>query len=266
MVHKKILTNCHMEGYGETYHCCSYEVAVFSSRSPEHGSSNGDSAALFCMDGNSGVFVVADGMGGLPNAERASAIVVEALEDSLLQSAPAESFREALLNGIDIANQRINRLGAGSTLAAMEIKDNMMRSYHIGDAVILVTGQRGRIKLQTIPHSPVGYAVEAGFLDENEAMHHEERHLLLNMLGSSQMRIEIGPPLKLARHDTILLSSDGLFDNLRVEEIVDVIRKGALHEAMEQLIRGCQERMSATDSAQPCKPDDLTLILLRRGA
>lgn len=266
MVHKKILINCHMEGYGETYNCCSYEVAVFSSRSPDHGHGNGDSAALFCMDGNSGVFVVADGMGGLSNAQQASAIVVEALEDSLTQSAQTETFREALLDGIDNANHRITRLGAGSTLAVVEINDNVLRSYHIGDAAILVTGQRGRLKLQTVPHSPVGYAVEAGFLNEAEAMHHEERHLLLNMLGSDEMRIEIGPRLKLARRDTVLLASDGLFDNLCIEEIVAVIRKGALHQAMEQLIRSCQERMSTTDSTQPSKPDDLTLILLRRSA
>ncbi len=253
-----------MEGYGEIYNCCSYEVAFFSSRSPDHSDNNGDSAALFCMNGNSGVFVVADGMGGLSNADRASAIVIEALEDTLIQSTAAENFREALLDGIDNANRRIIRLGAGSTLAAVEINDNVLRSYHIGDAAILVTGQRGRIKLQTTPHSPVGYAVEAGFLNEAEAMHHEERHLLLNMLGSNEMRIEIGPPLKLARRDTVLLASDGLFDNLHIEEIVAMIRKGALRQAMEQLIRSCQKRMNTTDSTHPSKPDDLTLILLRR--
>lgn len=264
MVHKRILTNCHMEGYGETYNCCSYEVAVYSSRSPAHEETNGDSAALFCMDGNAGIFAVADGMGGLSNADRASAIVIEALEEALTNNPSATSFREAVLDGIDDANRRIIELGAGSTLAAVEINDNTLRSYHVGDAAILVTGQRGKIKLQTIPHSPVGYAVEAGFLDESEAMHHEERHLLLNMLGSNDMRIEIGPALSLARHDTVLLGSDGLFDNLHIEEIVAIIRKGALAHAMKNLISRCQERMNTTDTGQPSKPDDLTLILIRR--
>lgn len=266
MVHKKILTNCHMEGYGETYNCCSYEIAVYSSRSPAHDSANGDSAALFCMDGNAGIFAVADGMGGLSNADRASAMVIESLDDALTRATPEGGFREAVLNGIDDANRRIIRLGAGSTLAAVEINDNTLRSYHVGDAAILVTGQRGRIKLQTIPHSPVGYAVEAGFLDEDEAMHHEERHLLLNMLGSSDMRIEIGPTLALARRDTVLLGSDGLFDNLHIDEIVAIIRKGALSTVMEQLVTCCRQRMNTTRPGRPSKPDDLTLILIRRGA
>ncbi|HFD92559.1 MAG TPA: serine/threonine protein phosphatase [Gammaproteobacteria bacterium] len=264
MVNKRIFTNCHMDGYGETHRCCSCEVAIFSSRAPDGDRINGDSAALFCMEGNAGVFVVADGMGGLSHADRASATVVRAIENALMENTAAPTFREAMLNGIEEANRRVRQLGAGSTLAAVEINDNTLRSYHIGDAAILVTGQRGRIKLQTISHSPVGYAVEAGFLDEEEAMHHEDRHLLLNMLGSSDMRIEIGPPIPLARRDTVLLASDGLFDNLHVAEIVDIIRKGPIGSAMEGLVRACRARMHTQDEDQPSKPDDLTLILLRR--
>lgn len=266
MVNKRIFTNCHMEGQGETHRCCAYEVAVFSTRAPHCAHVNGDSAALFCMEDNAGVFVVADGMGGLSHADKASATVVHAIADALVEDSAATSFREAVLNGIDEANRRVSQLGAGSTVAAVEINDNELRSYHIGDAAILVTGQRGRIKLQTVSHSPVGYAVEAGLLDETEAMHHEERHLLLNMLGSNDMRIEIGPPLRLARHDTVLLGSDGLFDNLHVAEIVDIIRKGSLEAAMEGLVRVCHSRMHAPENGQPSKPDDLTLILVRRAA
>ena len=43
--------------------------------------------------------------------------------------------------------------------------------------MILTTGQRGRLRMQTVSHSPVGFAIEYGLLDESEAMHHEERHL-----------------------------------------------------------------------------------------
>ncbi len=57
-------------------------------------------------------------------------------------------------------------------------------------------------------------------------MHHEERHLVSNVVGTDDMRIELGPPLKLARYDTVLLASDGLLDNLYTDEIVELIRKG----------------------------------------
>ena len=75
---------------------------------------------------------------------------------------------------------------------------------------VLVTGGLGKIKLLTVSHSPVGMALESGLLDEAEAMHHEERHIVSNVVGSAGMRIEIGAKRKLAPRDTVLLASDGL--------------------------------------------------------
>ncbi|NIP97977.1 MAG: serine/threonine protein phosphatase, partial [Akkermansiaceae bacterium] len=125
-------------------------------------------------------------------------------------------------------------------------------------SVILVVGQRGKLKLQTVSHSPVGLAVEAGLLDEDEALHHHERHLILNAVGFAEMRIELGAPLPLARHDTVLLARDGLTDNLTLDEIVAGIRKGPLGEAVAALTSLARQRMLAEQPGSPCKPDDLT--------
>jgi len=133
----------------------------------------------------------------------------------------------------------------------------------VGDSMILVVGQRGKIKLQTVSHSPVGYAVESGLLDEAEAMHHEDRHLVSNMLGMTDMRIEVGSAIELAARDTLLLASDGLFDNLHVHEIVERIRKGPLAQVMQDLAAQCRGRMQAATDGQPSKPDDLTFVAFR---
>jgi len=129
--------------------------------------------------------------------------------------------------------------------------------------MILVTGQRGKIKLQSVPHSPVGYAVEAGMLDENEAVHHEERHLVSNVVGSTDMRIEIGPTIKLSKFDSLIVSSDGLFDNLYVDEIVEIARKGNIEKAGLQLQQKAQQRMLSPQKDLPCHADDLSFILFR---
>src|SRR5690606_2144872 len=109
-----------------------------------------------------------------------------------------------------------------------EIQNGVIRPYHVGDSAILLTGQRGKLKMQTIAHSPIGYAVEAGLMREEEAIHHEERHVISNVIGSDQMRIEIGPPVEMARRDTLVLASDGLLDNLLPSEIVGYVRSGPL--------------------------------------
>ena len=69
------------------------------------------------------------------------------------------------------------------TATVITIEGLHARSYQIGDSEAMIVGQRGLIKLQTLPHSPTGFAVEAGFLDEREALHHAERHLVSNFLA-----------------------------------------------------------------------------------
>ncbi|WP_455218759.1 PP2C family protein-serine/threonine phosphatase, partial [Kaarinaea lacus] len=198
---------------------------------------------------------------------QASKIIIESLQHAFADAAESEfGYREAMLNGIDEANNQIVSLGvgAGSTVAAVEVCNNVLRPYHAGDSMILVVGQKGKVKLQSIPHSPVGYAVESGFLDEEEAMHHDYRHVISNYIGCAEMRIEIGPAIKLARYDTVLIASDGLFDNIHLNEIIEIIRKNSLAKVSEQLVTLCSKRMRHEDPGHPSKPDDIAFVLFRR--
>ena len=154
-------------------------------------------------------------------------------------------LRTAIISGIEAANAAVLALGNGSatTLTVITIEGRLARSYQVGDSEAIVIGQRGRIKLQTTAHSPTGFAVEAGFLDEREALHHAERHLVSNFIGTTDMRIDIGAQVTMDRHDTILVASDGLMDNVHVDEIVDCVRKGPQHKAMDNVIELAAERM-----------------------
>jgi len=74
----------------------------------------------------------------------------------------------------------------------------------------------------------------------------------------------VGPNTDLGVRDTLLLGSDGLFDNLHREEIVALVRRGPLPEAGRALVGRVRERMAGADPGAPCKPDDLTFLLFRR--
>ncbi len=171
-----------------------------------------------------------------------------------------------MLNGIEAANDAVLALANGSatTLTVVTIEGLLARSYQIGDSEAIVVGQRGLIKLQTTAHSPTGFAVEAGFLDEREALHHEDRHLVSNFLGTSDMRIDVGAGVELSPRDTVLVASDGVTDNVHIAEIVEHIRKGALADALAALVKLAGERMTGDIAGQPSKPDDLSLILFRK--
>ena len=243
------------------------EVCVRSLRSPDKQTNNEDSAAIIQLDDDSLVLAVADGVGGSVAGREASNAAVRSLS-KVLTEPPDETpqARPTILEAVEEANKAVLGLarGAATTLVVAQLEATRLRSYHVGDSELLTVGQRGRIKQRVVPHSPTGFAVEAGLLDEHEAVQHEQRHVLFNVIGSQDMRVEVGPPLQLAVRDTVLLASDGLFDNLYIAEIVDTIRSGPLVAAADRLVERVQLRMQGADAAdQPCKPDDLTIVLFR---
>lgn len=243
------------------------EAAVLSAKKPEREGPNQDAAALLSLGSSAGVAVVSDGAGGHPGGAEAAAIAVNAVCDAVSAvGEDAHGLREAIINGFESADKAIAALGTGAaaTLAVVEIQGKTMRAYHAGDSMVLVTGQRGCIKWLTVPHSPVGYAVEAGLLDRGEALLHEDLHLVSNILGGQDMRIELGATLTLAERDTVVLASDGLSDNLHLDEIVERIRKGPLRRAADELAALGSKRMEAPREGAPSKPDDLTFIAIRR--
>jgi serine/threonine protein phosphatase PrpC len=242
-------------------------AVVFSTRSPMKSTPNEDSAALLATGPDCGVLAVADGLGGHAGGERASRLALEVLQERIQRSAGAsgDQLRPAILDGIEAANHVVQEMGTGSatTLALAEIQGHTVRTYHVGDSAVLLTGQRGKLKLQTIAHSPIGYAVEAGLIEEADAIHHEERHMISNVIGSSAMRIEIGPAVRMAPRDTLLLASDGLLDNLLPGEIIEFVRSGPLEESVGTLVATALKRMHTDGGTAPSKPDDLTIIAYR---
>ncbi len=242
-------------------------AVAYSAREPGKETGNEDSVAIIPYGPGAAVLVVADGAGGLPAGKRASLTAIATLAASLQTAMDKTTLlRTAILNGIEAANDAVRALANGSatTMTVITIEGLHARSYQIGDSEAMVVGQRGLIKLQTTAHSPTGFAVEAGFLDEREALHHEERHLVSNFLGTPDMRIDVGTMIELSPRDTVLVASDGLMDNVHVEEIVECIRKGPMLAAARCAVDLADRRMRKAEDGAPSKPDDLSLVLFRK--
>jgi serine/threonine protein phosphatase PrpC len=242
-------------------------VVAYSARAPDKSTPNEDTVAVIPYGPGAAVLVIADGAGGLPAGRRASRTAVMTLEASLQDSMQKTTLlRTAILNGIEAANLAVLALGTGAatTFTVVTIEGLLVRMYHIGDSEALVVGQRGVIKSQTMAHSPTGFAVEAGFLDHKDALHHEERHLVFNFLGTTDMRIDMGAEIIIRPRDTVLVASDGLTDNLHTHEITEMIRKGPLQDVLDALVSLVKRRMTVESTHQPSKPDDLSIILFRK--
>ncbi len=252
--------------------CVTTEVAgghaiAYTCRDPYKETDNEDTVALLPYGPAAAVFVVADGAGGLPAGKRASLTAVNTLAESLQVAMDKTTLlRTAILNGIEAANSAVLELANGSatTMTVITLEERLARSYQVGDSEAIVVGQRGLVKLQTTAHSPTGFAVEAGFLDQREALHHAERHIVSNFIGTTDMRIDVGAAVELDQNDTVLLASDGLMDNVHVDEIIEFVRKGPLSEALLSVVAQAEQRMKNARDGEPSKPDDLSLILFRK--
>jgi len=240
-------------------------AALFSTRSPDKDETKRNEDSFGLIQVSTGyVIAVADGMGGQPMGGEAADIAIKALQQSVATGG-ADDLRTAVLDGVESASAQVKGLGVGAatTLVVAHVQDRAVRSYHVGDSHLLVVGNRGKVRFQTTAHSPVGYAVKAGVLDEKGAMFHEDRHLVSNMIGSPEMHIDIGSMIRLQQRDTVVLGSDGLFDNLHLDEIVQITRKGPLKKAAETLRDLCLKRMQQANDTVPSKPDDMTFVLYR---
>jgi len=241
------------------------QAAIYTHCAPYKENANEDSMGLMHRNNGEGILALADGVGGERAGSMASREIIETLQNNFSAN-PGQELQGIILNSVDLANQAIldQGVGAATTIAALEVGKDTIRPYHVGDSDILLVGQRGKIKFQSIAHSPTGYAVEAGILDEDDAPGHEARHYVSNVVGSTEMRIDIGPILSMSRRDRLLIMSDGVSDNLLNQEIVDLIRSGPILKAADRLLQACQKRMREEDDQSPGKPDDLSFILYQR--
>ncbi len=212
--------------------------------------------------GTDGVLLaVADGCGGMPAGDRASAAAISAVAAAVDDATDAD-LTSAVLAGFDRANAAVAdlRLGAGSTLTVVLVHGGVARVFHAGDSPAAIVGQRGAVRFATLSHSLVGFGVEAGLITASEAHRHEDSGVVLNMLGFPEMFVHVGPPIELRPMDTVVVASDGLSDNLPIEQVSSVCRVGDAARALETLVDLAGRAMTDSSAGHA---DDLSIAIYR---
>ncbi len=237
-------------------------ILFFSKKSPITETCNEDAVGIFKTKEGI-VLAVADGAGGHPKGEEAASLVMSNIEKSLKTDGVTEAgHRYRIIDAIEKTNKELIATGVGArtTITICEIYDNKARGYQVGDSTLVICGQRGKLKYRSLAHSPVGYGVEAGLIDEKEALAHPDLHYISNLVGESDMKIEMGPEVELNPNDTIFLASDGIFDNFPPDEIIDLVRKGTIDGISTSLMDMINERIYQEAGS---KKDDISFILFK---
>lgn len=191
-------------------------------------------AELLTTDqGQIGLFVVADGMGGHNKGEVASRLATESFVGAFRQYLEEErqsqeklGFRRMIRRAFDQANKKVYSLskqdeiyrGMGTTMVVALSNQKKLIVANVGDSrLYFLRGEE--IRQITVDNSYVQELVEEGVLMPEQAKTHPDRSRITRAVGTEQeLKIdfyEIG----LQAGDKVLLCSDGLSDMLDEKEI-----------------------------------------------
>jgi len=195
----------------------------------------------YCYTRESGLFVLADGMGGHPEGEVAAQLALETLTALYQKEAkpvvqnPAQFLSNALLT----AHDRIKRHAADNglndaprtTLVAAVLQDRCATWVHCGDSRLYVI-RDGKLLMRTRDHSYLEQA-HAGSIKFELT----NRNILFTCLGSPTKPVfDIAGPFSLLEGDKLLLCSDGLWGSLSDAEIVRYLTEKSVAVAVAEMV------------------------------
>jgi len=179
----------------------------------------------YLIDEEMGLWVVADGMGGHACGEVASQIVVDLIHDKMINGS---SLQEAVSFSHDIvlvaADQRLGMPGMGSTVVATKFHDDHYEVAWVGDSRGYLW-EGGKLRQITRDHSYVQQMLDAGAISKNEAMVHPHRNVITQAIGANDLeQVDVGiSRVPMYKNQMLLLCSDGLTDEVKDEEIAEVL-------------------------------------------
>ncbi len=192
----------------------------------------------------SGLWVVADGMGGHEGGETASAIAVEVI---VKQVCGGISLQESILNAHHAIKQASREgkgpEGMGTTVVALSAIEDRYEIAWVGDCrAYLWDG--GHLQLLTRDHSYVQHLVDTGVISAGESDRHPYQDILLQALGAKDIPDVTVDRLTKDWHrsEQVLLCSDGLTKELDHQGISDILALDIDEQAkVERLINTALE-------------------------
>ncbi len=211
----------------------------------------------FLVDKETGIFVVADGMGGHAAGEVASLMAVETIHSILVgREDPDETrlvrdveeidesdrLRERLRYAMNQASISIRResesrpetRGMGTTVVVLVVEGDHAHLAHVGDSRAYLY-RNGRLVRLTRDHSVVQQEIDAGRLTPELARLVSRRHVLTQSVGFHGPVEPDTTTRILEPGDLFILCSDGLTDPLDDDSIAGIIANTAFELLADKL-------------------------------
>jgi serine/threonine protein phosphatase PrpC len=195
----------------------------------------------YCYTRESGLFVLADGMGGHPEGEVAAQLALQTISALYQKEARpiVADVTDFLATSLTAAHHQIIRYASEkgmldtprTTLVAAVVQAGSATWVHCGDSRLYVV-RDGELLTRTRDHS---------YLEQQSAgvirMDRINRNILFTCLGSPTKPVfDVTGPIVLQQGDKILLCSDGLWGSINDVDIVRHLSTQSVSDAVPDLV------------------------------
>lgn len=209
----------------------------------------------FLSKPQSGLWVVADGMGGHSAGDFASQTITEQADTVGVPSSAQDlqaRFMERLTHANNIIRNHAETLGGtiiGATLVALLVFEDSYACIWTGDSRIYLL-RDGALLQQTTDHTEVQELLDSGSITPEEAENWPRKNVITRAIGVTQepnCEVISGT---LQPGDVFLLCSDGLTEHLTDSEITQFLAMGSAQAICDNLIsetlaRGAKDNTTA---------------------
>ena len=198
------------------------------------------------------LFILADGMGGYNGGEVASKMAVEKAKTYIEKNfnknkESKEKIEQLLKDAVRYSNEEVYKKsvskkelqGMGTTLDICLIYNSKIYIAHIGDSRVYRI-RKDFIRKITRDDSYVQTLIEDGKITKEEAFNHPKKNMITKALGCTP---EVEPEIytkTFIKNDIILMTSDGLTNMVKEEEIKNIIKNDKENSA-ESLVQKANE-------------------------
>jgi PPM family protein phosphatase len=215
----------------------------------------------YCYTRDSGLFALADGMGGHPEGEVASQLALQTMAALFQRDAkpklddPLRFLHDAIIAGhhqlLRYATEKALMDTPRTTIVACVLQGNAAYWAHCGDSRLYLV-RDGKLIARTRDHS---YSELQETLSHVVPMAEKfNRNVLFTCLGSpGKPVVDTAGPMLLQAGDRLLLCSDGLWGSVSDAEIAQQLGVRALSDAVPELVEQALRYAGA-------KSDNVTII------
>ncbi len=209
-------------------------------------SSNEDACFVLLHDK---VYILADGVGGGNSGEIASRTAVSEIANYVVNHPLShlldkyeivgymrDAFEAANTKIYDMARAHEENFGMATTAIIVYVNKGKAYIGNIGDSRVYLYRNGDYLQL-TEDHTYVNTLVKAGILSREEADQDERKNVIIKALGAEPTVEPDFFQVEVKKGDILLACSDGLYDEVSDEEIVEIIKeKDNMNELAAELI------------------------------